>query len=392
MGVIMAKKGNCCLAAFLIVIILLGGTVAAGYFGGNYALKKYLGDEGELIQMGINNWGDLFNFISGTNKLLKEEPEISEQDKPSQQNLDSAHEELESAIIGYETGTSLLDSQGALAFKAPLKLTGGQLAALINNELTSMEENSGIKLTVAQVKLEVDPDDNDFCIITMTLAIDKDDIIKPIEDGLGPFASIVTNALGKYIYITSVNRYHAVSGEISVDSAYTGSNLFIGNGSGSAINEQIVGLLVSLFGASDKNELNSNLGNVVISAVNSVGKVSFEQSNNISYIVFDNHRNSELIAKLAVVAEINLADYANLDEANKTVLSDIKTQANNTLATLASTELSDTSTPTLSNVQSTINSIELDNTNFKTDYQANPATVDLTSFQNNINVLTALFA
>ena len=387
----MAKKNSCCLAAFLIVLVLLGGTVAAGYFGGNYALKRYLGDEGEKIQMGINNWGDLFNFISGTGKLLKEEPEITDQDKPSEQNLESAHTQLENSIVGYDSETSFLGSE-SLIFKTPLKLTGGQLAALIDDELASLEKDSDIELSVAQVKLEVDSDDNNFCIITMTLSVNKDDIVKPIEDKLGAFASIITYSLGEKIYLTTVNRYQAVDGEIIVDTAYTQSDLYIGNGSNSAINDKIIDLLVSMFGAEDKNDLNADFGEIIIEAVNKAGRVSFEIDSNISYIVFDNHNNSELIQKLIVTGEIDLADYNNLSEANKTILEEVKTKANNLLATLAANELTETTTPTLAEVQNIINNIELDNTNFVSAYQNDPAAVDLTVYQNDVNALTALFS
>lgn len=387
----MAKRNSCCLAAFLIVLVLIGGTIAAGYFGGNYALKRYLGDEGELFQLGINNWSDLFDFLSGTGKILKGKPEIDENDQPNQQNLESAHTQLESSIVGYDSETSFLGS-GNLIFRTPLKLTGGQLAALIDDELTSLKEDSGLELSVSQVKLEVDANDNNYCVIIMTLSINKDNIIEPIKDKLGPFASILTSSLGDKIYLTSVNRYQAENGEIKIDSSYTQSNLYIGNGSNSSINETIIELLVSLFKAEDKNDLNADFGGIIIEAVNKVGKVSFENSSNVSYIVFDNHYNSDLIQKLLVTAEIDLADYNNLNESNKAALADIKQKANNMLANLAGTELTETTTPTLAQVQNIINDIELDNTVFLSAYQSDPAAVDLTNYQNDMDALAALFS
>ncbi|HEY8390820.1 MAG TPA: hypothetical protein VIL26_07745 [Clostridia bacterium] len=394
----MAKKSSsCCLIAFLVAIVLLIGTVAAGYFGGNYALKKYLGDEGEILQLGINNWGDLFNFLLGANELLKGKPEIEDENKPNQDNLNSAQNQLENSIVGYNPQTSFFDKQ-TLVFKTPLMLTGGQLAALIDKELDSLKDEVQIEFNITQIKLEVDPENNDYCTITMTFAISKDNLISPIEKQLGNFASLITSSLGDYVYITSVNRYVAIEGKMEVDTTYNQSNLFVGNSSKNAVNQKIVDLLVTLFGAENEDDLNAKFGNIIIEAVNNVGNVSFALVANesavdkeISYIVFDNHNNSALIQKLAITAEINLDDYKDLDESNKNILSNIKSQANNMLTTLATTQLSETTTPTLIQVQDIIDSITQEHNSFVAAYQNDPATTNLTSYQNHINSLVALF-
>lgn len=395
----MAKKSSsCCLIAFLVAIVLLIGTVAAGYFGGNYALKKYLGDEGEILQLGINNWGDLFNFLLGANELLKGKPEIEDENKPNQDNLNSAQNQLENSIVGYNPQTSFFDKQ-TLVFKTPLMLTGGQLAALIDKELDSLKDEVQIEFNITQIKLEVDPENNDYCTITMTFAISKDNLISPIEKQLGNFASLITSSLGDYVYITSVNRYVAIEGKMEVDTTYNQSNLFVGNSSKNAVNQKIVDLLVTLFGAENEDDLNAKFGNIIIEAVNNVGNVSFALVANesavdkeISYIVFDNHNNSELIQKLAITADIDLNDYKDLDEPNKNILSNIKTQANKMLTTLATTQLSETTTPTLIQVQDIIESITQEHNSFAAAYQNDPAITNLTSYQNHINSLVALFS
>lgn len=135
------KKARCCLTSLILIVALLVGIFAAGYFGGNFLLKKYFGAEGEILKLNINNWEDLFKFLSNAKNLISGKPEISDADKPSEQNLNQVKDGLQNSIIGYDQQTGIFDMNN-IVFKAPLKLTGGQLAALIDEQITSQQNQA----------------------------------------------------------------------------------------------------------------------------------------------------------------------------------------------------------------------------------------------------------
>ncbi|NLC16768.1 MAG: hypothetical protein GX756_02705 [Clostridiales bacterium] len=386
------KKGGCCLVSLIMILVLLGGTVAAGYFGGNYLMQKYIGDEGEWMQLGINNWGDLIDFLSGVKNIFTEEPEIDDADIPSEQNLNLVKSELESSIMGYDPETQLFDIEN-IVFKRPLRLTGGQLAALIQEELSSQEESNELEFRIAQVKLEVEPDGESYCVITFTMVIDKEVVEEPIKENLGFFGDMLLSGMSD-IYITSVNKYIIDPdnpGKMIVDDSYGDNDLFLGSGDSSAINEQIIGLMVSLFEASSKEELNANFGSVVSEAVNNIGHVSFDYDQGVSYLVFDNPYNNDLIYQLIDIAELDISQYEELEAEDVAALAQIKDDINQLLGVLASTPLDEETTPNISDVQNAVNNVENEFNDFNDAYQSDPHAVDLTNLQNAVDALKALF-
>ncbi len=385
------KKGRCCLVSLILVVVLLGGTVAAGYFGGNYLMKKYIGDEGEWIQLGINNWDELFEFLSGAKSLFAESPDIDDADKPSEQNLSSAKSELESSIIGYDSETQLFDIEN-IVFREPLRLTGGQLAALIQEGL-SLQEGNEMEFRVAQVKLEVKPEDKSYCIITCTMVIDKEDVEEPIQESMGFLGGLLVGGMSD-IYITSVNKFVIDPdnpGKMIVDDSYEDSDLYLGDGSGSEVNEQLIGLMVSMFGASSKEELNANFVLAISESVNKIGQVSFDNDLGVSYLVFDNPYNNDLIYQLIDIAELDISQYEELEAEDVAALAQIKDDINQLLGVLASTPLDEETTPNISDVQNVVNNVENEFNDFNDAYQSDPHAADLTNLQNAVEALMALF-
>lgn len=385
------KKGRCCFATLIIIVALIGGIIAGGYFGGNYLIKRYLGAEGELFRLNINNWEELIDFLTGTKNLLSSKPEINDADKPSDQNLNAAKEELQSSIIGYDPQSGIFNAD--VVFKAPLKLTGGQLAALIQEQFTAQQE-AQIHFEVGQVKLEVDPDTESSCVITITIKIKKENLVEPLKQQLGLVGGMIVDSLSD-VYITSVNKITLDAqnpGKVKIDDTFADRDLYIGEkGSSSVVNDQILNVIVMLFGGQDKNELNNQFSNVVVDAINQIGSVSFEYDQGVSYLVFENANNNDLIYELVELAELDIDDYSELDEQDKETLTGIKTDTNNLLSVLASAALDETTTPTKTDAQSAVNAVKTEFEAFAQAYELDPETIDLTGLQTAVTNLKTLF-
>lgn len=386
----MAKKGRCCLVSLILIVVFLGGIFAAGYFGGNYFLKKYLGDQGELYRLNINNWGDLFDFLSGAKDLLSTTPEIEEANKPTDQNLTAAKNQLESAIIGYDAQTQFFDND-QVVFKAPLRLTGGQLAALVRERLASQEQSSQEQFDIAQIQLEVDPQTKSYCLTTMTMVIKKESIEKPLKESLGFLGGVIVDSMSD-VYVTNTCKLIADAqnpGKVLIDKEES-PDLYFGKKGENKINEQMVDVIIALFGAENKSELNEMLCSAIVEAINQVGKVSFDYDQGISYLVFDNAYNNELIYQLADIVELDISQFDDLSSEDIDALTQIKDDVNNLLAILASTQYDDDTTPQQTQVQSAVSNVKTEFDNYMEAYKSNPASTDLTDLQTAVDDLKTL--
>ncbi|HEY8443873.1 MAG TPA: hypothetical protein VIL24_03655 [Clostridia bacterium] len=384
------KKARCCLTSLILIVALLVGIFAAGYFGGNFLLKKYFGAEGEILKLNINNWEDLFKFLSNAKNLISGKPEISDADKPSEQNLNQAKDGLQNSIIGYDQQTGIFDMNN-IVFKAPLKLTGGQLAALIDEQITSQQNQA--MFSVGQVKLDVDPDTETSCVITFTIIIKKESIVQPLKQQLGVLGSIIADSMSD-VYLTSVNKVvlDFETGKAIIDENYAEKDLYLGEkNESSSANDQVLNVLVMLFGAQDKDALNAQVSNVFVEAINKIGKASFDYDNGVSYLVFENANNNELIYELVEIAELNVDNFNDLAEDDKQKLASVKTDVNDLLGRLASTALSDETAPTKADVESAVYSVKAEYETFVQAFEAEPASADLTGLQNAVEALKALF-
>jgi hypothetical protein len=383
------KKGRCCLTSFILIIALIGGIIAAGYFGGNYLIEKYLGPEGELLRLNINNWEELIDFIMGAKNMLSGRPEIDDADKPSQENLDAAKAELENSIIGYDPETGEL---GNVVFKSPLRLTGGQFAALLQERMAAQEGGAPVQFEIGQVKLEVDSTKTG-CIITITLIIPKDNLVEPIKQQLGVVGEFIAGGLSD-VYLTTVNKMvldNDNPGNVKIDDTFEGRDTYIGEkDESSTVNDQILSVIVMLFGGQDASDLNTGMSNMVVDAINHIGSVTFDYEDGVSYLVFDNAYNNDLISQLVDIAELDIDDYSELQEEGKQILSNVKTETNNLLRNLANTPLDAATTPTKAQVQSAIEAVTEAFEDFTDAYQTNPATVNLTILQDAVGDLKDL--
>lgn len=103
--------------------------------------------------------------------------------------------------MDYDEQTLLFGGIDNIVFKSPLKLTGGQIASLIENELALQMKDAKTSFKIGQVKLETDPQDKNYCVITVTVIVEKETIAEPLEFELGIVGAFLADSLLKYILL-----------------------------------------------------------------------------------------------------------------------------------------------------------------------------------------------
>ncbi|MDR3317955.1 MAG: hypothetical protein LBS99_00770 [Clostridiales bacterium] len=228
----MAKKGGCLgcffklLIALVVILVILG---AAVYFGGNWAMQTYIGTEGSVAQLGINNWGDVGRLVKVFNG---NPPAIRESDKPNADNVDGAVAALEAAIgndglDGLTSGEKLSELVAEMLagadFDAVLSLSGGQIAAMLQETLVQDEQiipDIGISVQSVSIAPIIDPDDATAPIneanISICLSVSKDSLIALINERLPGLDGLWNWLLKGDFYITSTNRFAITDGVVAL--------------------------------------------------------------------------------------------------------------------------------------------------------------------------------
>lgn len=210
---------------------------------------------------------------------------------------------------------------------------------------------------------------------------------------MGVLGSIIADSMSD-VYLTSVNKVvlDFETGKAIIDENYAEKDLYLGEkNESSSANDQVLNVLVMLFGAQDKDALNAQVSNVFVEAINKIGKASFDYDNGVSYLVFENANNNELIYELVEIAELNVDNFNDLAEDDKQKLASVKTDVNDLLGRLASTALSDETDPTKADVESAVYSVKAEYETFVQAFEAEPVSADLTGLQNAVEALKALF-
>jgi hypothetical protein len=206
----------------VLVVAVIG---VAGYFAGNWAMKKYIGDEGSYMTLHINNWGDARKVL----KLFKgETPAIAEADGATDANQTSAGDAM-LAALGLTDGNYTIDKLVELlqeddALHAPLKLSGGELAAVVQSLLApGASENalSDVDLSTQceAVTLVRTAEDGSAARITAVLSVSKAAVLEKVS-GAGKW---VLNLVlrGDKMYMSVGNIYTVEPGGLTAGTQAT---------------------------------------------------------------------------------------------------------------------------------------------------------------------------
>lgn len=384
----MAKQNKCCFSCLITAIVLSVAIFVTGYFGGNYLFKRYIGDNGELYQLGINNWGDLFRKI-GEIEGLKGAPDMEEENTANEENLTSAQEALEDSLVGYTAGDDFFES--SFVFKSTLYLTGGQLASLVDAQFEQLATEAGIDMGIAQIVLDNQEDGS--CVITVTMRINTESFAEQLTESLGSFKSLADSILKEdYIYLTSTNRIISTDGVLSLDTEYSGEAFYIGNDPNNEMNILILDIITSSAGEDSNDSLSESFGNIICEAVNGIGSASFITYETKDVIAIDNKYNNGLIYSITeqenICVNTDISQYyAGMNQTNITSLIEIKADIESILINLARTQYTATSTPSTDALVVYVTSVKTEFDVMKTAYDANPLTVDLNNLTASVNDL-----
>lgn len=341
----MAKKGcaSGCLRVFIVMIVCVGLLAAGGYFGGNILIKKYLGDEGEFAQMGINNWHELIEAYNGLKNITNATPPVvANEDKPTSENKTQADAKLNESIDGYNSDTGLLG--GDIVFNSKLVLTGGELAAIMESEREKADGIAAflpfefsvyaVSLSSSSTAPEADPVVYDLSTITIVLEIDSS-VIKALINSSGvPGASIISGSIadGK-MYMSIGNGLKSEDGAVALNTAAAKTVVL---NDGSAANEKILNIILTVSGYT-KNQLADDFATALSDVLNGIGKVTFAKDEaGASVVEFDNKYNSGIIQTLGFFADVDIEqDFAVAKDA----IIEIKNTVGQIRAILSKTQL-----------------------------------------------------
>ncbi|HEY8423225.1 MAG TPA: hypothetical protein VIL23_00480 [Clostridia bacterium] len=105
-------------------------------------------------------------------------------------------------------------------------------------------------------------------------------------------------------------------------------------------------------GKKDKKELNALIASIAADTINKIGKVSFEYEQGVSYLVFENAYNNDLIYELIAIAELDTDKYwQKLSAQDAEILNGVKQDVSEMLRVLASTQLNEQTVPALEDVK-----------------------------------------
>lgn len=287
----MAKKLKGCCLGFLMGIVFMVAALAGGiYFGGNYAINRYFGENGELIALGIRNWGEAYQFIN----MFGTEPDVSgiihEESAPTEESKSSAMEKLKQfgfpvIIDGEGNPTGELDIGKILSGEVTLSagevntidVSGAEMASIINAALATgaagQVDFNGMK--IEQIHLDYINAEEADITVTLSVPLDK------ISGQLGAAAFLIK---ASKIYLTCSNKLTVLKGENEempapgqdkLKSAVIGEGGIKVNDLSGQLSDSIVGAFVNILNSGNTGQaytpksLNGALGDMLADAVNS---------------------------------------------------------------------------------------------------------------------------
>lgn len=278
----MAKRMGGCFLGFILGVVFVFVAVAGGLFlGANYAVNRFLGDEGQWMRLGIKNVFQLVDFVNAVNK-----PDMSGiirgESKPGEGPKASALGKIESFGFPVDPVTGELEIEKILAGDITLDIlatafeidvTGAEFASLINMALDSGAQGSFNLNDMRLEQIDLAYISQSECDVTITLSLSLD----LVSGMLGPLSGFIS---AEKIYLTCVNTMTIANDgtQDKMSSSPKGGGGIQINNLGEKQSKQLFTAFLTMSGseASTPEAYGESLGKIIADAINNFeGQKSF---------------------------------------------------------------------------------------------------------------------